>query len=50
MTSVVTEKYDKMIRDGVFPIARWGKAEDVAEMIAFSALTVCFIPQEITWM
>ena len=35
MTSVVTEKYDKMIQNGVFPIARWGKAEDVAEMIAF---------------
>ena len=35
MTSVVTEKYDTMIKNGVFPIARWGKAEDVAEMIAF---------------
>lgn len=33
MTSVVTEKYDKMIADGVFPIARWGKPEDVAEMV-----------------
>ena len=35
MNSVVTEKYDTMIKNGVFPIARWGKAEDVAEMIAF---------------
>ena len=35
MTSVVTDKYDTMIKNGVFPIARWGKAEDVAEMIAF---------------
>lgn len=34
MTSVVTEKYDKMIADGVFPIARWGKPEDVAEMVS----------------
>ena len=33
MTSVVTEKYDKMIADGVFPIARWGRPEDVAEMV-----------------
>ena len=28
MTSVVTEKYDTMIKNGVFPIARWGKAEE----------------------
>lgn len=34
MTSVVTEKYDKMIADGVFPLARWGKAEDVANMVS----------------
>lgn len=34
MTSVVTEKYDKMIADGVFPIARWGKPEDVANMVS----------------
>ena len=34
MTSVVTEKYDKMIEDGVFPIARWGKPEDVANMVS----------------
>lgn len=34
MTSVVTEKYNKMIADGVFPIARWGKPEDVAEMVS----------------
>lgn len=34
MTSVVTDKYDKMIADGVFPIARWGKPEDVAEMVS----------------
>ena len=34
MTSVVTEKYDKMIADGVFPIARWGKPEDVAGVVS----------------
>ena len=33
MTSVVTEKYDKMIEEGVFPIARWGRPEDVADMV-----------------
>lgn len=35
MTSVVTEKYDKLIAEGVFPIARWGKPEDVANMVSF---------------
>ena len=34
MTSVVTDKYDKLIADGVFPISRWGKAEDVANMVS----------------
>lgn len=34
MTSTVTEKYDKLIADGVFPIARWGTAEDVADAVA----------------
>lgn len=34
MTSVVTEKYDGMIAEGVFPIARWGQAEDVANMVS----------------
>jgi len=34
MTSVVTDKYDKLIADGVFPIPRWGKAEDVANMVS----------------
>lgn len=37
MTSVVTEKYDKLIKDGVFPIARWGLPEDIAAAVsAFS--------------
>ena len=34
MTSKVQEKYDKMIADGVFPIARWGQPEDVAGAVS----------------
>ena len=34
MTTPVTEKYDRMIADGVFPIERWGYPEDVAKAIA----------------
>lgn len=34
MTSVVTEKYDKMFAEGAFPIARWGQPEDVANMVS----------------
>ncbi len=30
MTSAVNSKYDKLIEDGIFPIARWGTPEDVA--------------------
>jgi NAD(P)-dependent dehydrogenase (short-subunit alcohol dehydrogenase family) len=34
MTAAVTEKYDRLIVEGVFPIARWGSPEDVAEAVA----------------
>ena len=34
MTRVVTEKYDKLFADGAFPIARWGKPEDVAGVVS----------------
>lgn len=34
MTSTVTAKYDRLIRDGVFPIARWGQPEDVADAVS----------------
>ena len=34
MTSTVKDKYDRMIRDGVFPIARWGRPEDVANAVS----------------
>ncbi|HLV35300.1 MAG TPA: 3-ketoacyl-ACP reductase [Spirillospora sp.] len=32
MTSVVTEKYDKLISEGLTPIRRWGQPDDVAKI------------------
>jgi len=37
MTAKVREKYDKLIKDGVFPIARWGTTEDVANAVSVFA-------------
>ena len=37
MTSKVTEKYDRLISEGLFPIARWGTPEDVANAVALYA-------------
>lgn len=34
MTSTVTGKYNKMIEDGLFPIARWGLPEDIANAVS----------------
>ena len=34
MTAPVTEKYDRLIAEGVFPIERWGYPEDVAKAVA----------------
>ena len=34
MTAAVTAKYDKLIGEGVFPIARWGRPEDVADAVS----------------
>jgi len=34
MTAPVTEKYDRLIADGIFPIQRWGYPEDVAKAVA----------------
>jgi NAD(P)-dependent dehydrogenase (short-subunit alcohol dehydrogenase family) len=34
MTSVVKEKYDKLIAEGLTPIRRWGTPEDVAGAVA----------------
>ncbi len=33
MTSTVRQKYDQLISDGLFPIARWGLPEDVANAV-----------------
>ncbi len=33
MTSAVKDKYDRMIADGLFPIARWGRPEDVGKAV-----------------
>lgn len=33
MTSVVKEKYDKLIGDGLLPIKRWGRPEDIADSV-----------------
>jgi len=37
MTSTVQAKYDKLIGDGLFPIARWGTVEDVANAVSVFA-------------
>ena len=34
MTSVVEEKYDKLIEEGLSPIKRWGQPHDVAGVVA----------------
>ncbi|MBQ9009897.1 MAG: 3-ketoacyl-ACP reductase [Clostridia bacterium] len=35
MTGAVKDKYDRLIREGFFPIPRWGQPEDVAEAVRF---------------
>ena len=37
MTSAVKDKYDKLISQGVTPIHRWGKPEDVGKAVAMIA-------------
>ena len=34
MTSVVKDKYDKLIAEGITPIKRWGLPEDIAKAVA----------------
>lgn len=34
MTSVVREKYDKLISEGLTPIPRWGQPEDIGKAVA----------------
>ncbi|MBN1974127.1 MAG: 3-ketoacyl-ACP reductase [Sedimentisphaerales bacterium] len=33
MTSVVKDKYDKMIAEGITPIKRWGQPEDIGKVV-----------------
>jgi NAD(P)-dependent dehydrogenase (short-subunit alcohol dehydrogenase family) len=42
MTAPVTEKYDKLIADGLTPIARWGEPRDVA--LAVAAVAEGYLP------
>jgi NAD(P)-dependent dehydrogenase (short-subunit alcohol dehydrogenase family) len=35
MTSEVDEKYEAMFNSGVFPIARWGQPQDIANIVSF---------------
>jgi len=37
MTSTVQEKYDKLIAEGIFPVARWGTVDDVANAVSVFA-------------
>jgi len=41
MTVVVREKYDKLISDGLTPIARWGLPEDIGKAVVSLCLD-CF--------
>jgi len=34
MTAPVTEKYDRLIAEGLWPIRRWGQPEDIAKAVA----------------
>ena len=42
MTGPVTEKYDKLIGEGLTPIQRWGTPEDVGK--AVSAIAQDLLP------
>ncbi|HSW45444.1 MAG TPA: SDR family oxidoreductase, partial [Phycisphaerae bacterium] len=34
MTAAVKKKYEPLIKDGLYPIRRWGQAEDVGKAVA----------------
>jgi len=34
MTAKVIKKYDELIEQGAFPIKRWGRPEDVANVVS----------------
>ena len=38
MTAPVSEKYDKLIEEGLTPIKRWGEPEDVAKCVLACAM------------
>lgn len=40
MTSTVTDKYDKLIAEGITPIKRWGLPEDIAKAISGIAANI----------
>jgi 3-oxoacyl-[acyl-carrier protein] reductase len=42
MTAPVKEKYDRLIAEGLWPIRRWGKPEDVARTVA--AIVLDYFP------
>ena len=33
LTEIVSDKYDKLIAEGITPIKRWGQPEDIAKAI-----------------
>ncbi len=41
MTAPVKEKYDRLLQEGLWPIHRWGKPEDVARAVA-AIVSGCF--------
>ena len=41
MTAGVKDKYDKLIGDGLTPIRRWGRPEDIALAVAACARAIC---------
>jgi len=34
MTAAVTEKYDRLIAQGLVPAGRWGEGDDIAKVVA----------------
>jgi len=37
MTAVAAAKYDRLIAEGLTPVARWGEADDVGRVVAAMA-------------
>jgi len=48
MTSKVSEKYDKLIAEGLLPIKRWGLPEDIAAVVSLlSSSKICYSTGEV---